>query len=180
MTADAAASKKLVMARIGKVHGLKGWLRVNSFTSPPDNLLDYHDFTIRQDGQDKPLLLEEYRQQAGKLLGKFKGYDDPESARQLSGQDLYLPSEQLPPLGQNEYYWHELQGLTVSNLQQQRFGKVVRLVETGANDVLVVKPDAESVDDRERLIPYLVDSVIKAVDLKAGTITVDWGVDYLA
>ena len=180
MSADTTSSKKVIMARIGKIHGLKGWVRLNSFTSPAENLLDYHDFYLRQNGQEKPLRLEEYRQQADKLLGKFEGFDDPETARQLTGQDLYLPSEELPALGQDEYYWHELQGLTVVNLQQQRYGKVARLMETGANDVLIVKPDAESVDDRERLIPYLKDSVIKSVDKNAGIITVDWDIDYLA
>jgi len=180
MNTDAAADKKVVVARIGKAHGLKGWLRLNSFTSPAQNLLDYQEFIIKQDGQEKPLKLEEYRQQADKLLGKFEGFDVPETARQLTGLDLYITSAALPDLDEGEYYWHELQGLEVFNLQQQRYGKVVRLVETGANDVMVVKPDAESIDERERLIPYLRESVIKAVDLEAGTVTVDWEADYLA
>ncbi len=180
MSADAASSKKVVLARIGKVHGLKGWLRLNSFTSPADNLLEYQEFLVQQGSAEKPLLLTEYRLQAGKLLGKFDGYDDPESARLLTGLDLFVRSDTLPRLERGEYYWHELQGLTVLNLQQQRYGKVVRLLETGANDVLVVRPDAESVDDRERLIPYLPESVVKAVDLQQGTMTVDWEVDYLA
>ncbi len=185
MCADAASSnkeqgKKVVLARIGKVHGLKGWLRLNSFTSPQDNLLEYQEFLVRQERDERSLLLTEYRQQAGKLLGKFEGFDDPESARSLTGLDLYVRSDTLPALERGEYYWHELQGLTVFNLQQQRYGKIVRLLETGANDVLVVKPDADSVDDRERLIPYLSESVVKSVDLQRGTMTVDWEVDYLA
>jgi len=180
MSADASSSKKVVLARIGKVHGLKGWVRLNSFTSPPDNLLEYQEFLIQQDGQEKPLLLAECRQQAGKLLGKFKGFDSPETARQLTGLDLYLRNDQLPELEQDEYYWHQLQGLDVFNLQQQRYGKVQTLLETGANDVLVVRPDAESVDDRERLIPYLRDSVIKSIDLESGKLTVDWEIDFLS
>lgn len=180
MSTDAASSKKVVLARIGKVHGLKGWVRLNSFTSPPDNLLEYQEFLIQQDGQEKPVLLAECRQQADKLFGRFEGYDSPETARQLTGLDLYLRSNQLPELEQDEYYWHQLQGLNVFNLQQQRYGKVQTLLETGANDVLVVRPDAESVDDRERLIPYLRDSVIKSIDLDGGKLTVDWEIDFLS
>ena len=180
MSADVASGKKLVLARIGKVHGLKGWLRLNSFTSPPDNLLEYKKFMVKQGGQERPLELTEYRQQADKLLGKFAGFDVPETARELTGLDLYLRSDELPALEEGEYYWHELQGLSVSNLQGQRYGTIVKLLETGANDVLVVRPDTDSVDDRERLIPYIAGSVVKNIDLQQGAMTVDWEIDFLA
>jgi len=78
-----------------------------------------------------------------------------------------------------EFYWHQLEGLKVINQHDQLFGRVSHLLETGANDVLVIKADSESIDDRERLIPYLMDSVIREIDLENETIQVDWEAEYL-
>ena len=78
-----------------------------------------------------------------------------------------------------EFYWHQLEGLKVINQHDQLFGRVSHLLETGANDVLVIKADSESIDDRERLIPYLMDSVIREIDLENETIRVDWEAEYL-
>ena len=85
----------------------------------------------------------------------------------------------MPQLDYGEFYWHQLQDLRVVNHHEQIFGRVSHLLETGANDVLVVKANNESIDDRERLIPYLVDSVVIEIDLENQTIRVDWEADYL-
>ena len=114
------------------------------------------------------------------MIAHFRGFDSPESARQLAGVELTVASTSLPGLDQGDYYWHQLEGLAVINLDGLRFGVVRQLLETGANDVLVVRPDATSIDERERLIPYVTGSVIRQVDLDAGTVTVDWQADYLA
>lgn len=180
MHSEAAVGKWVVMARVGKPHGIKGWLRLESFTSPADNLLQYHEFSARSGGQYQRLTVDEYRLQSGKLVGHFSGYDAPETARELTGLELLVDSAELPALDADEFYWHQLQGLTVVNLEQQKFGRVARLLETGANDVLVVKPDSDSIDDRERLIPYLPDRVIRKIDLQSATVTVDWQADYLS
>lgn len=180
MHSDAAVGKWVVMARVGKPHGIKGWLRLESFTSPADNLLQYNEFSVRCGDQLKRLTVDDYRAQSGKLVGHFAGYDAPETARELTGLELLVDSAELPALETGDFYWHQLQGLTVINLEQENFGRIARLLETGANDVLVVKPDGDSIDDRERLIPYLPDRVIRKVDLQSATVTVDWQADYLS
>lgn len=180
MQPEAAAGKRVVMARVGKPHGIKGWLRLESFTSPAANLLQYKEFIVQIGGQEKRLTLDDYREQAGKLVGHFADYDAPETARELTGLELLIDSSELPALEEGDYYWHQLLGLTVINLEQQNLGTLVRLMETGANDVLVVKPSQDSIDSRERLIPYLPDQVVRQVDLESGTVLVDWQADYLA
>lgn len=169
----------MVLGEVGRVHGLKGWLKLISFTSPIENILDYPRFHATIGGRSQELELDEHRRQNKALLVHFKGYDDPETARLLTGTELKIANEELPQLERGEFYWHQLQGLRVVNQHEQVFGRVSHLLETGANDVLVVKADKESIDDRERLIPYLVDSVIKEVDLESQTIRVDWEADYL-
>lgn len=180
MSRTKAASSIVALARIGKPHGVQGWVRLNSFTSPPENLLQYNEFHVQLKGSLLRLELDESRQQAGKLIGHFRGYDTPEAVRQLTGLDLQVEASALPALPEGEYYWHQLQGLNVVNLDKVRFGKVVRILETGANDVLVVRADADSIDTRERLIPYLSGDVVRQVDLESGEIVVDWQADYLA
>ena len=106
------------------------------------------------------------------LVAKFKGCDDRDAAARLNGQEIAIRRDQLPPAEEGEYYWRDLQGLEVLTLDGVSLGKVDHLLETGANDVLVVK------GDRERLIPYVTGPIVKAVDLKAGTLQVDWDPDF--
>jgi len=169
----------LVLGEIGRVHGLKGWLKLISFTSPIENILDYSRFQAKVGGRPQELELDEHRRLNKALLVHFKGYDDPETARLLTGTELTIANEKLPPLERGEFYWHQLQDLRVINQHEQVFGRVSHLLETGANDVLVVKADSESIDDRERLIPYLIDSVVIEIDLESQTIRVNWEADYL-
>ena len=174
-----AVSERVVLGEVGRVHGLKGWLKLISFTSPIENILDYSRFHAEVGGQSQELELDEHRRLNKALLVHFKGYDDPETARLLTGTELTIANEKLPELARGEFYWHQLQGLRVVNQIDQVFGRVSHLLETGANDVLVVKADSESIDDRERLIPYLQDSVVIEIDLENQTIRVDWEADYL-
>ena len=181
-----ADAKRVVLGRIGKVHGIKGWLRLHSYTESPEAVLDYEQFQVSPDAtdsqgsQNRTLKIDASRQQAGgSLLVHFKGYDEPEAARSLTGLELTVAADALPPLQDGTYYWHQLQGLRVVNGQGQDFGTVVRLLETGANDVLVVQPDAHSIDSRQRLIPYLPGQAVTGVDLKASSIKVNWEADYL-
>ena len=167
------------MGRIGRVHGVKGWLRLQSWTSPAENILAFAHLLVDTGQGVEPLRIDQSRWQGGKLLAHFQGYDDPEHAARLTGCEVAVEQSALAELDAGEYYWHELQGLRVVNLAGECFGRVVRLLETGANDVLVVEPGEDSVDGRQRLIPFVQDQVVRRVDLEAGTIEVDWGADYL-
>jgi 16S rRNA processing protein RimM len=169
----------VVLGQFGKVHGLKGWLKLNSFTSPLENILDYPQLVAVIDQIRKTLEIDQSSRQPRGLLVHVDGYDDPEAARQLTGVELSVAVSAMPALSDGEFYWHQLLGMKVVNQQNELFGEVEKLLETGANDVLVITPTEDSLDDRERLIPYLVDAVIAGVDLDSNTITVKWQADYL-
>jgi 16S rRNA processing protein RimM len=119
----------------------------------------------------------DWQDQAKGPVAALEGYSDPESARELSRLEILVDKAVLPSLEAGDYYWHQLEGLRVlSDYQGQRyeFGIVKSMLETGANDVLVVQGEGQ----RERLIPYLPERVVKKVDLEAGTLTVEWDPEF--
>ena len=176
-TTPAAAKDLLVIGKIVSVHGVKGEVKVYSFTDPIDNVLDYRHWTLRRDGEVKQVELARGRLQGRVLVAKIQGLDDREVARTYAGFEICVPLDELPDLDDGEFYWHQLQGLKVITQQQQLLGVVDHLLETGANDVMVIKPCIGSLDDRERLLPYTEQCVLK-VDLAAGEVQVDWDADF--
>lgn len=169
---------EIQLGKITSIFGIKGWVKVYSYTDPMENLVEYPEWTLRHQDKTFQVQVTDGRKQGKGLIAKLKGYDTPEQARLLAGAVIYLQEKDLPELPEGEYYWNQLIGLKVINLQGLIFGKVDYLLETGANDVLVVKPLAESPDQEERLIPWLIPDVIKRVDLDAGILEVDWDADF--
>ncbi|MGI6408699.1 MAG: ribosome maturation factor RimM [Gammaproteobacteria bacterium] len=167
----------IVMGKIGAVHGVRGEVKIHSFTDPTENLFDYPVWHLRRDGVTKQVKLASARSQGKGLVAKIEGLDDREIARTYTGFEICVPRSELPELEEGEYYWHQLVGLQVIDQQQQLLGKVSHLLETGANDVLVVQPCAGSLDGRERLLPY-TDHCVLQVDLDRGVISVEWDADF--
>jgi 16S rRNA processing protein RimM len=161
----------ITVGKIGSTYGVHGWLRVNSYTEFGPSILDYRPWlcNLNNIGEWEPIDLEEGRPHGKIVLVKFAGMDSPEKARLLTGKMIAIPRSQLPELKQNEFYWSDLKDLTVINKTGQVLGKVIYLMETGANDVLVVK------GEKEVAIPYLP-NVILQVDLQKKEIHVDWEV----
>lgn len=191
-TSEDGSAKLITLGRVGKTHGIKGWLKLYSYTDPVTNITDFDRFMVAKStdrsglgasagGKPLPaeLQVDQIQVRNDRLLVHFIGYDDPETAGTLVGCQLQVLADRLPELDAEEYYWHQLIGLRVINGDGQWLGNVDQLLETGANDVVVVRPCAGSLDDRERLIPYLRDSVITRVDLDAGELKVDWRADFL-
>lgn len=172
-----SADDLIVMGKIGAVHGVRGEVKIHSFTEPMENLFDYQQWFLRRDGEIKQVRLSDARFQGKGLVAKIEGVQDRELARTYTGFEICVPRSELPPLEEGEYYWHQLVGLEVINRQQQLLGKVSHLLETGANDVLVVRPSAGSLDGRERLLPY-TDNCVEQVDLVRGQIVVEWDADF--
>jgi 16S rRNA processing protein RimM len=112
------------------------------------------------------------------LVVQLKGVDDRTAAEALAQADILMPKESLPELSDDEYYWHELEGLTVFTRSGERLGQVSYLFETGANDVMVVRGDNDAIDKRERLLPFLPDDVIVEIDLEDGRMVVDWDPEF--
>lgn len=167
----------VVMGRIGAPYGIKGWVKLISFTDPVDNLLEYRHFWIADGADRKQIEIDEARPQGAGLIGHIKGCDVREATRAYTGLDLLIPKEELPELDEG-YYWHELEGLRVVNLEGEDLGVLDHLMDTGANDVMVLRGDAASVDQQERLVPYVEEQVVKEVDLEARVMRVDWGKDW--
>lgn len=177
MSATPTAEDLVVLGKITSVHGVRGEVKIYSFTDPIDNLLDYPRWTLKRDGEVRQMELVSGRLQGKVLVAKLKGLDDREVARTLAGFDICVPREQLPDLEDGEFYWYQLIGLKVIDLQGQLLGRLDHLLETGANDVMVVKPCPGSLDDRERLLPY-TEQCVQQIDLAAGEMRVDWDADF--
>jgi 16S rRNA processing protein RimM len=177
MSATPSAEDLIVLGKITSVHGVRGEVKIYSFTDPIDNLLDYSPWTLKREGEVKQVELVSGRLQGKILVAKLKGLDDREVARTFAGFDICVPRALLPDLDDGEFYWHQLEGLKVIDLQGQLLGRLDHLLETGANDVMVVKPCPGSLDDRERLLPY-TEQCVQQVDLAAGEMRVDWDADF--
>ncbi|MEC7816354.1 MAG: ribosome maturation factor RimM [Pseudomonadota bacterium] len=171
-------SQETVIGRITSVFGVKGWLKVYSFTDPREGILEYRDWTLVLDGKRIPVKLEEGRRQGQGIVVRLKGIDDRELARTYSGADIVVSIAELPPLPDGEYYWYQLEGLDVYTVDGECLGFVHHLLETGANDVLVVRASAGSIDQKERLIPYLPGQAVQSVDLDGGRMVVDWDPEF--
>ena len=171
------AEDLVVLGKIVSVFGIKGEVKVYSFTEPLDNLLDYRRWTLRRDGESKQVEVVSGRLHGKVLTAKLKGLDDREVARTYAGYEICVPRSLLPTLDQGEYYWYQLEGLKVIDQQGQLLGKIDHLLETGANDVMVVRPCAGSLDDRERLLPY-TGQCVQSIDLQAAEMRVDWDADF--
>ena len=196
MTTQESSSDLLVIGVITQAFGIKGWVKVKSFTEPESNILHYRHCLLSHNGQQRKVEIEQARPQGKALALKLKGIDDRNQSELLRKAQLMIAADQLAQLPPDEYYWHQLQGLTVllaseaasdsantvdtANTAKQDLpilGVVSHLLETGSNDVLVVKPSADSLDQRERLLPYRPEVVLE-VDLDAGTLSVDWDPDF--
>jgi 16S rRNA processing protein RimM len=163
----------VVMGRVGAPWGVKGWVKVHSFAEPPENLLDYREFDIETPDGLRKLVFDDMKPQGQGFVGHIKGCDAREQTGAWTGSELLLDKAELPGLDEG-FYWHELEGLRVVNLQGVVLGSVHHLMETGANDVLVVRGDEGSVDRIERLLPWVEGQVIVDVDLESGVVKVDW------
>ena len=131
MSDPEAANKKVVLGKVGRVHGVNGWVGLNSYTAPPDNILDYPLLRIELNGTQGALQIDASRRQPKGLLVHFDGYDRPEVSRALTGKEVWVNSSELPDLESGTFYWHELVGLEVTNLQGEILGTVSGLLETG-------------------------------------------------
>jgi 16S rRNA processing protein RimM len=162
----------ILVGRISGLYGVHGWVRVYSHTEPREEILRYAPWYLHREGGWCMRELRQGRSQGKGIVAALEGIDNRDTAARWIGCDIAICREQLASLNAGEYYWADLIGLRVFTEQGILLGQVKRLLETGANDVLVVQ------GERERLIPFLAGAVVKRVDLKQGTLTVDWDPDF--
>lgn len=163
-------SKYIIVGKIGATYGIMGWLKIQTFTEFGENILEYAPWYLSgSDNQDfEEITIEDGKPHGNAFIAKFPNINTPEEARLFTGKTINIKRSQLPELSKDEYYWSDLVGLTVKNQHGEVLGTVSYLIETGANDVLVIK------GDKEHAIPYLPGSVVLSVDLTKKEIIVDW------
>ena len=169
---DALAKRRVPIGRVSGVYGVHGWLRVRSATEPSARILEYQPWQIGRDGRWEAFEVRCGRPHGASFVAKLDGLDDRESARCWIGADIAVCRSQLPALAPEEYYWCDLVGLAVRDTAGATLGRVRRLMETGANDVMVV-----AAGDGEILIPFVLERVVRSVEPATGEIVVEWPPD---
>jgi len=185
---------KIILGRITGVYGVKGWVKVFSYTDPMESIVDYSPWHIRAENRKQAswtkVKLKAGKRHAKTVVAKFEHCNDRDQAMAYIGTEIAIEQEQLEALRKNdEYYWRDLIGLRVINRQDIELGIVKSMLETGANDVLVVSQETIGEDESEldeskpktieRLIPWSMHNTVIDVDLKQGVIEVDWDQDFL-
>lgn len=174
--------KNVRVGEISGVHGVKGWVKIYSETAPKEKIFEYSPWLVLptkgglgNKGQERKVL--EWQKTGKGLIAKLEGVEDRDQALAQIGVVIEVSADLFEPLGKDDYYWFQLQGLRVVSLHQgERYdlGVVEKLMETGANDVLVVR----SGDNQERLVPWTPGTHVLKVDLDAGEIEVDWDPEF--
>ena len=177
---ESAGEETLVVGKITGCYGLKGWVKIHPYTEAPENFIRFGAWQLLRRGVFQPIEFDVLKLQGRGLVAHIAGVDDRTLAESYRGLELAVPASVLPPLQEGDYYWRDLQGLQVwcqHGGDRVLLGVVGYLIETGANDVLVVKACEGSIDTQERLIPYLPGDSVKRIDLEEAIIEVDWFVD---
>ena len=164
--------QKISVGKISGVFGIKGWVKVFSFTECRENILSYSPWLLKKDSETRLVAVIDGKLQGKAVVAQLDGVNDRDQAASFMGWDIYITPGQLPKAAKDEYYWSDLIGLNVETDLGVQLGVVESLLETGANDVVIVK------GERERVIPFLQGQTIIAIDLEAGRMVVDWDPDF--
>ena len=172
------SSDYIPLGKISGVHGVKGWVKVFSHTSPRLKITEYLQWFIRNKDQSwKAVELINGKQQGKNIIVLLEGINYRDQAEALVGAEIAIHSDQLNALPENEYFWRDLIGLSVETINGEKLGKIDWLFDTGSNDVIIVKDDSKS-KDNEHMVPFLMNDVIKTVDLKKSLMIVDWDPEF--
>jgi 16S rRNA processing protein RimM len=156
---------------ISAAQGIDGKIRVFSRTSPRENILNYSPWLMEREGRLEEIIVRGKRQ--GQLVvATIDGVESRDQAEALIGSQLYIMPDQLPELDSDDYYWSELIGMRVDSIAGEYLGDITDMMETGADDVMVVA------GDQEHLIPFVLNDLVKRVDRKERRVLVDWKSDY--
>jgi len=168
------ATRRILLGRVHGAFGVRGELKLESFTDPPAAIFRYQPWCLRDvRGAERALAGARGRETAKGLVATFPEIGDRDAAEALRGVEVFVERAKLPPPEPGEYYWVDLEGLRVVNVDGVAFGTVSHLFSTGANDVLVAR-DGE----RERMVPFIEPDYVVAVDFVTGTVTVDWDPEF--
>lgn len=161
----------VTLGKIAGTFGVHGWIKVQSFTDPPENIFEYDHWRLLRSGQWTSVEIEDGRVTGKGVLAKLAGIDSPEDARLYVGAELGVPRNEMPQTAPGEYYWSDLEGLEARSANGDVLGRVDHFRSTPAGDVVVVR------GAREHWIPFVKDRILK-VDLESGCIVLDWAADW--
>ena len=167
---EGSINRPIVIGRITGAYGIHGWVRIQSSTEPREGILSYSPWWLRSNPNDqwRQRKVLDARPHAKSIVAGIDCCNDRNQALQLIGTEIAVERRQLPTLAPGEHYWADLIGLQVRTVDGVALGPVQSIISTGANDVLVIRAE------REWLIPYIPDKVLKNVDFECGVMIVDW------
>ncbi|HKK13787.1 MAG TPA: ribosome maturation factor RimM [Gammaproteobacteria bacterium] len=162
----------VTVGEVSGLYGVRGWVRVRSYTDPREAILAFDPWLLRCGEHWETVRVADGRRQGKGLVARLESCTGRDAAAAWLGAPIAVRRSQLPEPAGDEYYWTDLEGLRVRTRDGQVLGVIERLFETGANDVMVVR------GERERLIPFIRDTVVTAIDLDCGEMEVDWDPDF--
>jgi len=166
------AEELISVGKVSGIFGVKGWIKVYSYTEIREDILNYSPWILQKGKESKEVQVVSGKRHGKTVVAAIEGLDDRDKAAELNGWDIFIAPHQLPKARRGEYYWTDLIGLQVKTVDGVDFGTVQQMLETGANDVVVVQ------GERERLIPFLQEQTIINIDLAAGIMIVDWDSEF--
>lgn len=179
MATPVATPELVTVGRILSVYGVKGWVKVFSYTDPKEQIFRYQPWYLVDGADARVITLSDGKPHGKGLVALVEGVNDRDAALAgLVGKEVAVPQAVLPKSQGDTFYWRDLIGLRVINVKDEDLGVIVEMLETGANDVMRLQGDDQSVDGRERLLPWAPQEVVQQVDLAGGTLRVDWDADF--
>lgn len=174
MATDETSGRRILLGRVIGAFGVRGEVKLESWTEPRDAIFRYQPWILRSpQGAERELRGVRGRDTGKLVVARFPDIDDRDAVEAMRGTEIHVPRDALPPPKPGEYYWVDLEGLRVVNLEGVALGTVSHLFSTGANDVLVARDD-----ERERMIPFVTPQFVHGVDFDAGVVTVDWDPEF--
>ncbi|MGK0410878.1 MAG: 16S rRNA processing protein RimM [Shewanella psychromarinicola] len=169
----------VVLGKLGSSHGIKGWLKITSYTDSVEGIFDYSPWLIKEQGVWREVKVAQWRFQGKAVVAELEGVATREDAQMLTNCEIAINPEQMKELDDSEFYHRDLIGCEVTNINGYNMGIVEQIVATGSNDVLLVKANAKDAFGKaERMIPFVPEQFIKQVDLQGKQILVDWDPDF--
>jgi 16S rRNA processing protein RimM len=165
------ADRVVILGKVAGTFGVQGWIKISSYTDPPENILEYEALLIGGPGRWTTIQLEDGRVTGKGVLGKLKGIETPEDARTRVGAELGVRRSDLPPPAPGEYYWSDLEGLDAESASGERLGKVDHFRTTPGGTMVVIR------GEQELWVPFVKERIVK-VDLERNCIVLDWSADW--
>ena len=167
-----SADDIVVVGRITSVFGIRGWVKIASFTDPLENLLAYQPWLLNEAGHWRQAAVAETASRNKGFIARMVDCDDRDAASRFTGLDIGVPRRTLPAAGEDEFYWSDLVGCRVETVDGTDLGRIERMLATGANDVMIVKSE-----ERERLVPFTA-AAVPSVDLAQRRVVVNWDPEF--